>query len=194
MDLAQAYVDDLPVAGLFAAAEDVIGLADVHDGRSRNKQHLARWESLRPDEFYTEAFWLSEIDKIRDEFVTDQSLRLTILDKSDPAGTIVGQCSLRNIIRGAFQACYLGYSLHHQAEGKGLIFEAVTAVIAYGFNDMGLHRIMANYMPTNERSARLLRRLGFVVEGYARDYLFLAGKWQDHVMTSLVNPAVVEAQ
>ena len=159
-----------------------------------NQRHLARWESVRADEFYTEAFWLSEISKIRDEFVSDESVRLIILDRSDPAGAILGQCSLRNIIRGAFQACYLGYSLRHEAEGKGLMFEAVTAVIAYAFDDMGLHRIMANYMPTNERSARLLRRLGFSVEGYARDYLFLAGKWQDHIMTALINPSVVEAQ
>jgi [ribosomal protein S5]-alanine N-acetyltransferase len=69
------------------------------------------------------------------------------------------------------------------------MFEALTVVIAYAFNDMGLHRIMANYIPTNERSGRLLRRLGFVVEGYARDYLFLAGNWQDHILTSLINPA-----
>jgi ribosomal-protein-alanine N-acetyltransferase len=67
--------------------------------------------------------------------------------------------------------------------------EALTALIAYAFNDLRLHRIMANYMPSNERSARVLQRLGFQVEGYARDYLFLAGRWQDHIMTSLTNPS-----
>jgi ribosomal-protein-alanine N-acetyltransferase len=46
---------------------------------------------------------------------------------------------------------------------------------------------MANYMPANERSGKLLKRLGFTVEGYARDYLFIAGAWQDHVLTSLAN-------
>jgi ribosomal-protein-alanine N-acetyltransferase len=159
-----------------------------------NKEHLAQWESVRAEEFYTEAFWLSEISRIRDEFVSGQSLRLLIVDKPDPGETIIGLCNLRNIIRGAFHGCYLGYSLHHQAEGKGLMFEALTAFLAYAFNDMGLHRVMANYMPTNERSARLLRRLGFEVEGYARDYLFLAGKWQDHVLTSLINPSSVAQQ
>jgi ribosomal-protein-alanine N-acetyltransferase len=46
---------------------------------------------------------------------------------------------------------------------------------------------MANYIPVNERSGRLLRRLGFTVEGYARDYLLIAGKWEDHVLTALAN-------
>jgi len=45
---------------------------------------------------------------------------------------------------------------------------------------------MANYQPSNERSAEVLRKLGFSIEGFARDYLFLAGQWRDHVLTALV--------
>lgn len=154
-----------------------------------NREHLASWESLRSEEFYTEAFWVSEIKRMNNDFLGDRAVTVVLLDKFDPDGPILGQISLRNIIRGAFQACHLGYSLDREAVGKGLMTEALTTVITYAFNDMNLHRIMANYIPTNERSGRLLRRLGFVVEGYARDYLFLAGKWQDHVLTSLINPA-----
>jgi ribosomal-protein-alanine N-acetyltransferase len=153
-----------------------------------NKQHFAPWQSLRSEEFYTEAFWLAEIARLRDDFRSDRGLTVVLVDNFDPEGKVLGQISLMNIIRGVFHGCFLGYSVHHQAEGKGLMFEAVTAVIAYAFNEMQLHRIMANYIPTNERSARLLQRLGFVIEGYARNYLFLGGKWQDHVLTSLVKP------
>lgn len=46
---------------------------------------------------------------------------------------------------------------------------------------------MAAYLPDNERSGKLLKRLGFVVEGYARDYLMIDGQWQDHILTSLIN-------
>lgn len=49
---------------------------------------------------------------------------------------------------------------------------------------------MANYLPQNQRSAALLKRLGFSVEGYARDYLKINGEWQDHILTSLVNSDV----
>jgi ribosomal-protein-alanine N-acetyltransferase len=47
---------------------------------------------------------------------------------------------------------------------------------------------MANYMPHNRRSGNVLKRAGFVVEGYARDYLMINGKWEDHIFTSLTNP------
>lgn len=44
-------------------------------------------------------------------------------------------------------------------------------------------------MPANRRSGALLARLGFEQEGYARDYLMINGRWEDHVLTALLNPA-----
>lgn len=46
---------------------------------------------------------------------------------------------------------------------------------------------MASYLPHNQSSGMLLKRLGYVVEGYARDYLMINGQWQDHILTSLTN-------
>lgn len=85
-------------------------------------------------------------------------------------------------------ACYMGYALGPGAQGKGYMVEAARAGIEFMFDRVGLHRIMANYMPDNRRSAAVLSRLGFTVEGSAKDYLFLNGAWQDHVLTSLTSP------
>lgn len=101
---------------------------------------------------------------------------------------IIGNISLTNIVRGVFLACHLGYRIDAAHEGKGFMGEAVACALRYAFNELALHRVMANYMPTNARSGALLRRLGFSVEGHARDYLFLNGVWQDHVLTSLLAP------
>ncbi|VVM36874.1 hypothetical protein PS682_00069 [Pseudomonas fluorescens] len=57
----------------------------------------------------------------------------------------------------------------------------------YCFEQMGLHRIMANHLPSNVRSERLLESLGFEREGYAREYLKIAGAWEDHVLRALIN-------
>jgi ribosomal-protein-alanine N-acetyltransferase len=60
--------------------------------------------------------------------------------------------------------------------------------VAHAFGALGLHRMMASYMPRNRRSGTVLRRAGFVVEGYARAYLMINGRWEDHLMTAIVNP------
>ncbi len=47
----------------------------------------------------------------------------------------------------------------------------------------------ANHPPENERSAKVLARLGLTKEGLAREYLFLNEKWHDHVLNALINPS-----
>ncbi|HEX8709075.1 MAG TPA: GNAT family N-acetyltransferase [Pyrinomonadaceae bacterium] len=152
-----------------------------------NLEHLAPWSPPCPPEFYTEAYWYARLKFSREDFIRGHSMRLVLFDREEPEGAVVGECNFSNIMRGPFHACYLGYKLDHRAVGRGLMHEALAGAIAYAFESLKLHRIMANYLPTNERSGRLLRRLGFVVEGYARDYLLIAGKWQDHIMTALTN-------
>jgi ribosomal-protein-alanine N-acetyltransferase len=65
--------------------------------------------------------------------------------------------------------------------------EILEAAIEFVFSEVGLHRVMAGYIPSNYRSAALLARLGFEREGYARAYMQIAGRWQDHVLTSKIN-------
>jgi ribosomal-protein-alanine N-acetyltransferase len=152
-----------------------------------NREHLARWTPPAPAEYYTENYWQDVLLNARDEFKRGQSMKLVLFPREDPAGPVQGVCNFSNIIRGPFHACYLGYHLDYRAEGHGLMQEALTAAIEYAFESLKLHRIMANYLPVNERSGKLLRRLGFVVEGYARDYLLIGERWQDHILTSLTN-------
>lgn len=101
--------------------------------------------------------------------MTGEALHSLISLPGDTPGNIVGDINFTNVVRGAFQSGYLGYQLDRALEGRGLMGEALAVAIDHVFRHMNLHRLMANYVPTNERSARLLRRLGFSMEGYARD-------------------------
>jgi len=151
-----------------------------------NETHLAPFGAKKPDGFYTEQFWRDQLPKHFDAFKADQAVRLYLFNAKD--GTeIIGTMEFSQIARGPFQACYLGYGIAKKHEGKGLMKEALTAAISYLFDELNIHRIMANYIPTNIRSAGLLKKLGFVVEGYAEKYLFLDGSWKDHVLTALTN-------
>ncbi len=152
-----------------------------------NREHFAPWDPLRSDSYYTAEHWRTALDTVVESAMAGTSLQFILLRKEDEEGKVVGTCTFSNIVRGPFQAAALGYALSHSEVGKGLMKEALEAAIRYSFSELDLHRIMANYMPTNVRSASLLRGLGFVPEGYARDYLFLAGEWQDHVLTAITN-------
>lgn len=149
-----------------------------------NREHLAPWEPTRTENFFSLEFWQKELKNRQDEFLAGQSARLVIFFKELPNGPIVGVCNFGEIMRGVFQACFLGYSIHYKYQGRGIMFEALTAAVEFMFDTFKLHRIMANYMPRNERSGRLLKKLGFKVEGYALDYLKINGQWEDHILTA----------
>ena len=54
----------------------------------------------------------------------------------------------------------IGYAFLPQFRGQGYAAEATTAVMAYGKNVLGLARIVAITAPDNERSAKVLEKLG----------------------------------
>ncbi len=151
---------------------------------ARNEAHLAPWEPPRSAGFLTDDFWRERLARNRLEAMNDQSLRFFLVEGAEVVGTL----NLTNFMRGPFQACFLGYSIDRDHEGRGFMSEALRAAVGHVWKELRLHRIMANHLPENVRSARLLRKLGFVVEGYARDYLYIAGAWRDHVLTALTNP------
>lgn len=160
----------------------------------RNHERLRPWSPPEAPGARTLEGARRRIESMHAELRAQTGVRFWLRRKGDPRGDFVGAASLTNIVFGAFRACYLGYHLDGAAVGQGLMQEALEVVIDYGFEELRLHRIMANYLPTNERSGNLLRRLGFVVEGYARDYLFIGGAFRDHVLTALTNTKLESAE
>jgi [ribosomal protein S5]-alanine N-acetyltransferase len=154
----------------------------------RNRAHLQPWSPARTEDFYTTAFWEEELPHRSERARRDESFEFVLLPADEGDVRILGEVNLTGIRRGIFDNAYLGYNLDREAVGKSLMFEALTAVIPFAFAPEGLalHRLSAAYRPTNERSGALLRRLGFTVEGYARDYLFIDGAWRDHILTALI--------
>lgn len=155
--------------------------------RERNRAHLEPWEPKRTGQFYTLQSVEEQLGRM-ERLVEEKSALFWLLQFPD-SEEVVGECGFTNIVRGPFQACHLGFSLDSRHTGKGLMHEALTAAIAHMFEVHGLHRIMANHQPSNASSEKLLHRLGFEREGLARKYLKINGRWADHVLTSLINPA-----
>jgi len=156
---------------------------------TENEAHLRRWSPPTPPGWGEAWFWERRLDDSRSDALAGRTLRMVISWLDDDERRILGTISLTDLIRGPLQQANLGYALGERVQGKGVAIEAVRAISTHAFDVLRLHRVSANYMPTNERSGRVLRRAGFVVVGYARDYLFVDGAWRDHVLTQLVDPA-----
>lgn len=152
---------------------------------SENREYLAPFEPLSSNHYYSQEYWHNKILQIQKDFQADSSCCLNLYLKE--TGQLIGMVNYSNIIRGAFYSCFLGFKIAEPMQGKGLMTEAMKASISYVFDTLNLHRISANYMPRNERSARVLEKCGFQKEGVAEDYLYINEKWEQHVLTSLIN-------
>jgi ribosomal-protein-alanine N-acetyltransferase len=175
-------------------ARTVIRLLDAEEAellqryRMENREHLSPWEPLRTESHYSLEGCRQTIEAGLEAARADRGYPFAVL--TPDATEMLGSFTFANVVRGVFQACHLGYGIAGKHEGKGLMFEALDAAVRYAFGPLDFHRVMANYMPRNERSGRLLERLGFEKEGLAKRYLKIDGLWEDHVLTAKIRPQV----
>ena len=153
---------------------------------ARNREHLKSWSPPEPQNLYTLPHWQEAVPKYALAFETGTAVRFW-LSPREKTDRVIGSIGFSQIFRGPFCSCVLGYQIDRDDEGKGLMSEALRAAMRYMFDEQRLHRIGANYRPENVRSGRLLAKLGFRIEGYAKEYLFIDGAWRDHILTSVTH-------
>jgi ribosomal-protein-alanine N-acetyltransferase len=141
------------------------------------------WMAQRADAQTYDDFFDQMLERTDRELATNTG-RPLVAFLSD--GRFAGIFALSNIVRGSFQSTYAGWRIHKDLTRQGFATEALTVLLDYAFAPeplgLSLHRVQANIIPDNLLSLRLAEKLGFRREGYARDYLKIAGRWQDHIM------------
>ena len=143
----------------------------------RNKEHLEKVEPLRDKKFYTLEIQKNIIQEGYRQFLNGTSMECGIFIKNK----LIGIIKLSNIVYGIFKNGIIGYSIDKEQEGKGYMKEALMAVVEYAFKEMRLHRIEASALVENERSKGVLKACGFKELGVNEKYLFINGKWRDHI-------------
>ncbi|MDP9128175.1 MAG: GNAT family N-acetyltransferase [Pseudomonadota bacterium] len=97
-------------------------------------------------------------------------------------GPLVGGITLGDIQRGIAQKGTIGYWMGQPYTGRGYMTEAAQLVCDFAFDTLRLNRIEASCLPRNLPSKSLLKRLHFEEEGYAKSYLQINGRWEDHLL------------
>lgn len=152
--------------------------------REASRDFLAPWEPTWPHDALTKASFRRRVDHVRREW--DQETGYSFLIFLQENQDLVGGVTLSNVRRGVAQTGSLGYWIGAPHVRRGYMSEALALVQGFAFDRLGLHRLEAACLVYNAASRGLLEKSGFRNIGHARQYLRIAGKWQDHVLYEIL--------
>ncbi len=93
-------------------------------------------------------------------------------------GRLIGNCGIRKDSPDA-QEAEIGYEVDPAYWGRGYATEAAREMVAFGFNELGLHRVSSWCVADNTASAHVLEKLGMRLEGRLREKEYFKGRWWD---------------
>jgi ribosomal-protein-alanine N-acetyltransferase len=110
-------------------------------------------------------------------------LQLGIVEKK--TNLLIGTCTLFAMHQASRRA-ELGYALHREYWGQGLMAEALDGIVDYAFTTLGLNRLEADIDPHNHASAKALGRLGFKQEGFMPERWIVNHAFSDSAVYGLL--------
>lgn len=143
----------------------------------KNKEHLCKFEPMRDASFFTYKTQKEILNESYRQLMNGTGNDLGIYKDNK----LIGKAKISNIVYGVFKNGILGYSIDKEYQGKGYMKEAINLVLGYAKDYLDLHRIEASVLTTNERSKRVLISCGFEEVGINKKYLYINGKWSDHL-------------
>lgn len=125
------------------------------------------------------------LEKMKKMVTDNDGVTWAMTLKGDPK--LMGHISFHRLIKEHDRA-EIGYMMHPDFFGQGIMSEALKALLNYGFNTMGLHSIEAIASPLNNASIKILERNGFIREAYFKENFCWEGQYLDSVVYSLIAP------
>ena len=153
--------------------------------RRESADFLRPFEPAWTHDELTRSAFRSRLRRQEADVASGRGLPWFLFDREDPE-ILLGGLTISNIRRGVAETGTLGYwmGIHHA--GKGHMQKAMPALLRFAFDSLRLERVEAATLPHNERSKHLLIKSGFTEEGYARKYLEINGKREDHLLFSIL--------
>ena len=152
--------------------------------RGRSRHFLEPWEPRWPADALSRDAFRRRLRRHAEDRRDGTGFAFHAFRRTDEA--LTGGITVSNLQRGISLSCSLGYWIGEPFARQGFMTEALSVLLPFLFEELGLHRIEAACLPANEASQGLLRKLGFAQEGYARGYLRINGAWHDHLLFALI--------
>lgn len=124
-------------------------------------------------------------EQFQQSLISDHSVSLQLFNKEETLW--LGTVDIYNIKHGGFQSANIDYILLNQFWKKGFAREALTAIIPFAFEQLGLHRLEATIEPHNHKSLTFISQFDFECEGVRRHGVKLQDTWKDLKVFSLLN-------
>jgi RimJ/RimL family protein N-acetyltransferase len=105
--------------------------------------------------------------------------------ESKETGALIGDCALRVDEDEPYRA-EIGFTLAREYQGRGFASEAVSRLLDYAFDTLGLHRVVAIADCRNAPSVALLERLGLRREGHFVENIWFKGRWADEYLYAVL--------
>lgn len=175
-------------AGVYLRYPRVSDYAAWAELRGESRDFLAPWEPTWSNDELSKGAFRRRLKRYQHDARLDQAYAFFVFRSEDHA--LVGGCTLSNVRRGVTQCCALGYWVGARFARQGYMFDAIKVLVPFIFTTLGLHRIEAACLPSNEPSQNLLMKVGFRQEGIALRYLQINGEWRDHVLFALLDDEV----
>ncbi|MDD4615675.1 MAG: GNAT family protein [Alphaproteobacteria bacterium] len=154
-----------------------------HSLRELSRAYLEPWEPKWPSHALTYGYYCSLLRRHWRDWRSGHAYAFGIFLRSgDRPATLVGGITLGDILYAAAQKGTVGYWIGKPYANQGLMTEALGLICDFAFSTLKLQRIEASCLPTNEPSKAVLRHCGFEQEGYAKAYLQINGKREDHIL------------
>ena len=155
-------------------------LQAIHEYASDPK--VVRYMGWGPNtEKDTQKFLQRAFEQQRNQPRTDHDLAIILKAENHLIGS--GGLYIGNPIH---KEAELGYSLNRRFWGQGYATEAARAFVAFGFEELGLHRVYATCDPANVASARVMEKIGMQREGHLREHRWMKGKWRDSYLYAIL--------
>lgn len=146
-----------------------------------------RYEAMKVPMYYTEIYQKGVLSQEYTATLGDRYVRYYVSIKGKP-DIIIGTVSCGSISAEPFNCGTIGYKFDEDYWHKGYAREAVSRVIDEIFNELRLHRLIANVMEDNKPSIKLLENMGFRLEGLCEKNIRVNGTWQNHRLYAMLNP------